>query len=146
MNFVIPILFIVIASGQDSLKNESFDASILKTPQPNWPAVLDPLIKNTSDLDKALGLDSTQLILEGFRVQVFASDQKEKADSMKIVLENIIQEPVFVTFEVPHYKVRLGNCINRVDAERLQKRLNEIGYHNAWIIRTRIEPQKPFKY
>jgi hypothetical protein len=107
---------------------------------------LDPLIKNTSDLDKALGLDSTQLILEGFRVQVFASDQKEKADSMKIVLENIIQEPVFVTFEVPHYKVRLGNCINRVDAERLQKRLNEIGYRNAWIIRTRIETQKPFKY
>lgn len=146
MNLIFPILFIGMIAGQDSLHHESFDASGLKPPQPNWPAVMDPLIKNTSDLDKALGLDSTKLIREGFRIQIFASGQKEKADSLKMVLENIVEEPVFVTFEVPLYKVRVGNCINRREAERLQARLNEIGYKNAWIIRSRIEPQKPSRF
>ncbi len=146
MNWIFPFILLGILTGQDSLKSETFDASGLNPPQPNWPAVMDPLIQNTTDLDKALGLDSTQLIREGFRVQIFASGQKERADSLKMILENIVEEPVYVTFEVPLYKLRIGNCINRKEAERLQARLNEIGYKNAWIIRSRIEPQKPFRY
>ncbi|MDP6532955.1 MAG: SPOR domain-containing protein [Candidatus Marinimicrobia bacterium] len=144
MKRIIPLIFFGIVASQDSVLKETFDASAIQAKDPDWPAVMDPLIKNTADLDKALGLDSTQLIREGFRVQVFASSRKEKADSLKFHLDNIMQEPVFVTFEVPLYKVRVGNCITRKEAERLQARLNEIGYRNAWIIRSRIEPQKPY--
>ena len=100
MKRIIPLIFFGVAAAQDSVILETFDASALKSKDPNWPAVMDPLMKNTADLDKALGLDSTQLIREGFRVQVFASSRKEKADSLKFHLDNIMQEPVFVTFEV----------------------------------------------
>lgn len=144
MKRTILLIFIGMIAAQDSVLRESFDASALKPKDPDWPAVMDPLIKNKVELNRVLGLDSTQLIREGFRVQVFASGQKEKADSLKYHLETIVDDAVFVTFEVPLYKVRVGNCISRKEAERLQARLNEIGYRNAWIIKSRIEPQKPY--
>ena len=57
MKRIIPLIFFGVAAAQDSVILETFDASALKSKDPNWPAVMDPLMKNTADLDKALGLD-----------------------------------------------------------------------------------------
>lgn len=120
-------------------QNESFDPSVLKNYDPDWPILLSPTL---GDYQITFQDDTTtqkKIEVEGYRLQVFATKSKQTADSLKTVLEGKLDEPVFVKFEVPNYKVRVGNCKDRSDAEALQTKLAKSGYPFAWIVRTRIE-------
>lgn len=138
---IILFIFPLILCAQEDEPEETFDASVLQNPEPDWPVVVDPILKGSTKLDVILESDTAPKIREGFRVQVFASKNKERADSLQSVVEKKIDQPVYVSFEVPLYKVRVGDCIDRRSAEKLQSELNNLGYKNAWIIRTRIEPK-----
>jgi hypothetical protein len=48
---------------------------------------------------------------------------------------------VYVDFEAPNYKVRIGDFIDRDSAESLQQELVQMGYNSAWILRSRINSQ-----
>jgi len=61
------------------------------------------------------------------------------ADSIRAVLSDKIDEDVYITYEVPYYKIRVGNCVDRKQAEELKLKLVELGYASAWIIRTRVK-------
>lgn len=135
------LFFPFILSAQEDEVEESFDASVLNNPKPDWPVVVDPILKGSTKLDEILEAEKRPNITEGFRVQVFATRHKEKADSLLNVVDLKIDQSVYVTFEAPLYKVRVGNCPDRRSAEKLQAELNTHGYRNAWIIRTRIEPK-----
>jgi hypothetical protein len=56
-------------------------------------------------------------------------------------MKNTVSDSVYVDFEAPNYKVRIGDFINRDSAESLQKDLVQMGYYSAWILRTRINSQ-----
>ncbi len=61
------------------------------------------------------------------------------ADSIRAVLSDKIDEDVYIQYEVPYYKIRVGNCVDRKQAEELQLKLVKLGYASAWIIRTRVK-------
>jgi hypothetical protein len=42
-------------------------------------------------------------------------------------------------FNLPYYKIRIGNCATREEAERLLVRAQELGYRDAWVIRTQVK-------
>ena len=84
--------------------------------------------------------DSTQIIVEGFRVQVLATSTRGNADRLRDELTNEYGEDIYIVFEAPNYKVRIGNFIDRRQAEKLRIELINKGYPSSWIIRTRIEP------
>ena len=65
----------------------------------------------------------------------------ERADSLAIIMKNTINDSVYVDFEAPNYKVRIGDFIDRDSAESLQQDLMQMGYNSAWILRTRINSQ-----
>ena len=56
-------------------------------------------------------------------------------------MKNTISDSVYVDFEAPNYKVRVGDFIDRDIAETLQQELVQMGYNSAWILRTRINSQ-----
>ena len=85
--------------------------------------------------------DTTQIIVEGFRVQVLATRTRENADQLRQTLAEGYAEEIYIVFEAPNYKVRMGNFINRRHAESLRQTLVKSGYPSTWIIRTRIEPK-----
>ena len=89
-----------------------------------------------------LKADSTKYISEGYRVQILATRYFEYADSLAISISSKINDSVYVEFETPNYKVRVGDFINRDSAELLQKELLKMGYKTAWILRTRITAQR----
>jgi len=65
-------------------------------------------------------------IIPGFRVQVFSSSNtktaKDKAFSLQdAVLEALPDTPVYVVFNAPFWKVRVGNCRNRDEAQKLKE-------------------------
>ena len=83
--------------------------------------------------------DTSEIIIEGYRVQALVTRNTHSADSIRAVLSDKIDEDVYITYEVPYYKIRVGNCVDRKQAEELKLKLVELGYASAWIIRTRVK-------
>ena len=117
------------------------DHKIIKDIQPNWPVIINNVLDDSTSFEFVLSLDSVQSVLEGYRVQVLATRYIERADSLAAIMKNTISDSVYVDFEAPNYKVRVGDFIDRDIAEALQQELVQMGYNSAWILRTRINSQ-----
>ena len=124
--------------AQDS---QVIDYKIVKDIPPNWPVIINNVLDDSTSFEFVLSLDSVQSVLEGYRVQVLATRYIERADSLAAIMKNTISDSVYVDFEAPNYKVRVGDFIDRDTAETLQQELVEMGYNSAWILRTRINSQ-----
>ena len=126
-----------IAFSQE--QDESIDPNTLIDYKPNWPIVVNPFLdmenlKNNEDVR-----DTSEIIIEGYRIQALVTRNTHSADSIRAVLSDKIDEDVYITYEVPYYKIRVGNCVDRKQAEELKLKLVELGYASAWIIRTRVK-------
>ena len=87
-------------------------------------------------------LDSIKTIQindEGFRIQVFATRERANAERLVNELSVLYNEKIYIIFEAPNYKVRIGNYIDREDAEEVRSFLTNKGFPSAWIFRTKID-------
>ena len=117
------------------------DHKIVKDIQPNWPVIINNVLDDSTSFEFLLSLDSVQSVSEGYRVQVLATRYFERAESLAVIMKNTVSDSVYVDFEAPNYKVRIGDFIDRDSAESLQQELVQMGYNSAWILRTRINSQ-----
>ena len=132
------VIFFTLLNAQD--KKIKFDADKIIDPEPRWPTISSPL--NFDNLiNNKIQIDSTQIIIEGFRVQILATNQLPKAEMLQKDLSSILNQKVYIVFEAPNYKVRVGNFIDRSKAEKFRQDILKKGYPSSWIIRTRIEPK-----
>ncbi|NIA23084.1 MAG: hypothetical protein GWP03_02820 [Proteobacteria bacterium] len=83
----------------------------------------------------------TQTTKSGYRVQVFATFSEEKADMIANKVRERTTEPVYVEYIAPYYKVRVGDCTTRDEAESLKSNLYGLGYSDAFIVRDTINPK-----
>jgi hypothetical protein len=75
----------------------------------------------------------------GFRVQVFASDNLEAADSLKSELAlKITQKNIYIIFDPPFYKVEVGDFTDMGDAKDLNFRLTQMGYTESRVIASTV--------
>ena len=103
------------------------DHKIVKDIQPNWPVIINNVLDDSTSFEFVLSLDSVQSVSEGYRVQVLATRYFERADSLAVIMKNTVSDSVYVDFEAPNYKVRIGDFIDRDSAESLQKELVQMG-------------------
>ena len=135
---IIFILFSTLLIAQD--KKNNFNPDKLIDPEPRWP-IISSSLNNANLLTNKNSIDSTQFIIEGFRVQILATKELAKAEQLQKNLSNILNQKIYIVFEAPNYKVRVGNFIDRNRAEVFRKNILNKGYTSSWIIRTRIEPK-----
>jgi hypothetical protein len=75
----------------------------------------------------------------GYRVQVFAArDRDVAAGAVRRLREQQVANPIYMEWVDPWYKVRVGDFTDRQSAERLRGQLVEVGFPEAWIVRTTI--------
>ena len=139
MNYICLLMVLSLGFSQDQ-KKVNFDPDKLKDPEPRWPKVVSPFSLDTKELKLVGNSDSSQIIIEGFRVQVLATSSQENAERLRYELAIEYGKDIYIVFEAPNYKVRIGNFIDRRLAEKLRLELINKGYPSSWIIRTRIEP------
>ena len=137
-NLVFLILLYVPLLAQEI---QVIDHKIVKDIQPIWPVIINNVLDDSTSFESVILLDSVQSVIEGYRVQVLATRYFERADSFAIVMKNTVSDSVYVDFETPNYKVRIGDFIERESAESLQQDLVQMGYNSAWILRSRINSQ-----
>ena len=102
---------------------------------------LEEKLETNTSVTQSFGFDNSasgrKINLEGlsyearFRIQVFASIFPEEAYRKADFLRNISPESVYVQFEYPYYKMRIGNFENRVEAEYFLEKLRQEGYTQA---------------
>ena len=139
MKTIFPILFFSLIYSQN--KKIDFNPQLLNDPEPQWPQIMNPLSSLDSKTISNSTSDSLLFDIEGFRVQVFATQDRNKAENVKKDLEIVIGEAVYIIFEAPNYKVRIGNFLDRDGAEKLRQELVKQNFPSSWIVRTRIQPE-----
>jgi len=134
MKYFLLLLFINIGICQsDFIRPSDFDDN-----PPKFPSVVLPSFSNSESLE----LDSTNVINSferGYRIQVLISQDENELIIIKNKLENSINKKIYIIFELPNYKLRIGNFINRKEAENFQKKIVKLGYRTAWVVPTIIE-------
>ena len=76
--------------------------------------------------------------IQGFRVQLISTRDQEEARS---TLRNAVisfSENVYRDYSNPYYKVRVGDFKSRYNASLLQEKAIEMGFHEAWVVRSII--------
>ncbi|MBA7601034.1 hypothetical protein ES703_08099 [subsurface metagenome] len=79
--------------------------------------------------------------MPGYRVQIFASSTNEGANKVASEARFKFTERVYVEYDVPYYKVRVGDYKNRSDVEILREKAKNLGYGDAWIVQTEVNAQ-----
>ncbi len=94
-------------------------------------SMLSPL-QNSGESDK---------VIEGYRVQICAVSDEMKA--REIQKESILKfnEDIYLIYDSPYYKIRVGDCTTRYEADLLQKMAEEKGFIDAWVVKTKVKPR-----
>lgn len=126
--------------------NEFFDPLILDEEELKVKKTISPESKS-NNMDEVLTpspLDQQrQDSVPGFRVQICAVSDEERARQIqREAILKFINEEVYLIYDSPYYKVRVGNCLTRYEADQLQQSAVEKGFDDAWVVRTIIKTKK----
>ena len=130
------LIFLLISNvmcQSDFLKPSDFDDN-----PPKFPTVNLPSFSNQEDLD----INSSDMeinLVKGYRVQIVISQNEEELKNLQNEIEKSIDEKIYIIFELPNYKLRVGNFLNRKEAENFQNTIVRLGYRTAWVVPTMIE-------
>jgi hypothetical protein len=87
-------------------------------------------------------LNEKMLGIPGFRIQIFfasGNDSKDRANAVRTeALKSHNQQPVYILFEAPYYKVRMGDFRTRLDAERALQSIR-LSFPGAFIVEDLIQ-------
>ncbi len=68
-----------------------------------------------------------------YRVQLFASSRSHTAFAMRDEIASNVGDPVYIEQENGLWKVRVGDCRTREDANALRRRMIGLGYADAFV-------------
>ena len=105
---------------------------------PNLPNVVLPSFDDNNDADVTVDTSFTNSV-KGYRIQVAISQKENDLIDIKEQLELIIKEKIYIKFELPNYKLRIGNFDSRKKAEVYRNKVIQLGYRSAWVVPTLIE-------
>ncbi len=98
----------------------------------------EALLKGRSKVEESTGVHAN-----GYRVQLVATrEEAEARANMQSALLSF-SENVYLLFDNPYYKLRVGDCLSRSQADSLQQRALAKGFAKAWITRSQVYKQPP---
>lgn len=99
--------------------NDTIEVVLIVDEMENAIIHQDSLVRQLM-IDKYLGIQRGQIQVDGFRVQVYSSNQQQIAKNEALMLqqnlENQIDNPIYAISEPPFWKVRIGNFQTREEA------------------------------
>jgi hypothetical protein len=111
------------------IQEASPEAQALETPQE------DQQVAPPADI--SLGPARPGLI-QGYRVQIFLSDDLREAARVMAEARESFQEEVYLEYDAPYYKVRVGDCRTEGEGQQLLEVAHRLGYRDAWLMYTVI--------
>ena len=127
--------FFLIANDNDSLF--WFDVRAIENDMPYFPLIMNKVFsgEHISVIDSIKKMDQKEK--EIFRIQIFESTVASIARAEAKRFQNILGDTVYINFETPLYKLRIGNYSSRKYAEEAIELISKLGAKDAWIIRAK---------
>ena len=103
-------------------------------------ARVDILTQKQAAINKVTSRMTANGLFKGYRLQVLNTRSRDDAFKTKAsMLENFPDEKVYVLYQSPYFKVRVGNFVNRNDAESFKKELSLFYTQPAYVVNDLIE-------
>ena len=134
MKAILILLLFGLVYSQDNA--DFISPSDFSDRKPALPDIILPNFNDDSDYSNSINVDG---LVKGYRVQVMISENQEDLIEVKDSLEKLIQEKIYIQFELPNYKLRVGNFSSRKKAELYRNKIARLGYRSSWVIPTLIE-------
>jgi hypothetical protein len=78
--------------------------------------------------------DVTDSVNTIYRVQLFASQYYTEAQYERQIADEVFSDSVYVVYDLPYYKVLLGNATSEDQGKRLLYNARALGYYNSWLV------------
>lgn len=89
-------------------------------------------------VERPLNLGIDKLNNQTFRIQIGATELFGDARREKEIAEEVFDQPVYLDYEVPYYKLRVGSFADRRSAEQYLPKAKMAGYKTAWVVTVRV--------
>ncbi len=89
-------------------------------------------------VERPLNLGIDTLNNQAFRIQIGATELFGEARREKKIAEEVFDQPVYLDYEVPYYKLRVGSFADRRSAEQYLRKAKMAGYNTAWVVTVRV--------
>ena len=139
---IIIFIFSINIFSQDSDSLFWFDANTLDNELPNFPLIMNKVVSGNNMHPPESKNELGQITKEVFRIQIFESSVASIARAEAKRFQNILGDTVYIDFETPLYKLRIGSFKNRKSAEEAVESISRLGAKDAWIIRTKAKSKK----
>lgn len=129
----------VLVEDFDPLSLNDDDIVILPTEKASGSETKEgtEMEKVTLDTEKPSGET-----VQGFRIQLLATKDEIQAREARKNAVFKFYEKVYLVFESPHYKLRIGDCTTKKEAEELKMKAIQNGFPDAWIVPSKVYPSK----
>jgi adenosylcobinamide amidohydrolase len=78
-------------------------------------------------------------LTQGFRIQIFATGSFDEANAMRqTAVQRLTEDSVYVVFDTPVYKVRVGDFRTRVEANQRLSVISALGFADGWVVGDKI--------
>jgi len=145
------LLFVFCAKKQTTVETEGLEEVIVFgeeeatiSEEPVYPTVEEEPIMPPAEEEvyqPAETPPATPAQVFGFRIQIFASSTNNNANRVANDARAVFgNQSVYVDHVVPYYKVRVGDCLTREEAEALRRQALNLGFAGAFIVETMITP------
>jgi len=130
-------------STKTGIINENYNPSLFDENELKIQKTISPDSKSDNIDDLLLQSPVEEPLPEetdGFRVQICAVADEIKAKQVqRDAIMQFLNEEVYLDYHAPYYKVRIGNCLTRYEAEQLQQLVIKKGFADAWVVRTIVK-------
>jgi hypothetical protein len=102
-------------------------------------------LNSNDDSISSFVFDSTKNIesennekINGYRVQLISTERINKAEKIRDEAYDIFDQYIYIVFQTPYYKVRVGDFVDFKDCRQVEKIAKENGFPNAWTVRSLV--------
>ena len=125
----------------DPLSLEDDDIEIAAVPNTATRDTAQVAMQSTTE-ESVQPEETEEVEVDGFRVQLLTSGDYQRAREEKAKAMVRFDTTVYLQFEAPLYRLRIGDCVDRKQAEELRQKAISLGYNGAWIIQAKVTPKR----
>jgi len=125
--------------------DESFDPLSLNDDDIIIPGDENTHIIDNSTTDPKIEKPTVLKEITGFRVQILATKNIETASLFEQEASerfNNLDHKTYLIFEAPLYRIRVGDCRERSQAEDLRDLALQYGYRESFIVKSKIQVEE----
>lgn len=115
--------------------DEAMPTVIVKDQEPGQIKTNDDMPSAYIPSNKNVG---ERKIVSGHRVQLYTTKNESEANTLKVQYEEDLEMDVYIIYDAPYFKLRIGNCLEEIDCDELLNDVRRKGYDGAWIVKDKV--------